>query len=207
LRRTPLWAGAATATSRSEDEEMPTSSAPLTKTNGGYEMRIYDQVVLRAMGEAQTSPLSRYRPTKKETMCHAHQARGSGTCEPARAHSAACGGHRHYCQSLQQAKERPMQSRLTTQRPGAPSDIACLRGALSDGAAEEGGFTSSRKGGARDWPPGLSAKDGIACATAPQKAAPGRKPPPCPPRCLSSAPSQRPRWPPHFAGRKPRRGM
>jgi hypothetical protein len=37
---------------------MPTSSAPLTKTNGGYEMRIYDQVVLRAMGEAQTPPLA-----------------------------------------------------------------------------------------------------------------------------------------------------
>jgi hypothetical protein len=56
--------------------------------------------------------------------------------------------------------------------------------------------------------PGLSAKDGIACATAPQKAASGRKPPPCPPpRCLSSAPSQRPRWPPPSAGRKPRRGM
>ena len=31
---------------------MSTSSAPLTKTNGGYEMRIYDQVVLRAMGGA-----------------------------------------------------------------------------------------------------------------------------------------------------------
>jgi hypothetical protein len=27
-----------------EDEEVPASSAPLTKTNGGYEMRIYDQV-------------------------------------------------------------------------------------------------------------------------------------------------------------------
>jgi hypothetical protein len=65
---------------------MPTSSAPLTKTNGDYEVRIYDQVVLRAMGEAQTSPLSKYRPTKKETMCHAHQARGSGTCEPTRVH-------------------------------------------------------------------------------------------------------------------------
>jgi hypothetical protein len=38
---------------------MPASSAPLTKTNGGYEMRIYDQVVLRAMGEAQTSLLSK----------------------------------------------------------------------------------------------------------------------------------------------------
>jgi hypothetical protein len=31
---------------------MPTPSAPRTKTNGGYEMRIYDQVVLRAMGGA-----------------------------------------------------------------------------------------------------------------------------------------------------------
>ena len=40
---TPLWAETA-GTSHSEDEEVSTSSAPLTKTNGGYEMRIYDQV-------------------------------------------------------------------------------------------------------------------------------------------------------------------
>ena len=66
---------------------MPSSSAPLTNTNGGYEMRIYDQVMLRAMGEAQTSPLSKYRPTKKETMRHAHQTRGGGACEPTRVHN------------------------------------------------------------------------------------------------------------------------
>jgi hypothetical protein len=50
------WSGAA-GTSRSEDEEVPTSSAPLTKTNGGYEVRIYDQVMLRATEEVQTSTL------------------------------------------------------------------------------------------------------------------------------------------------------
>jgi hypothetical protein len=51
---TPLWAETA-GTSHSEDEEVSTSSAPLTKTYGGDGMRLYDQVVLREATEAQTS--------------------------------------------------------------------------------------------------------------------------------------------------------
>jgi hypothetical protein len=50
----PLWAGTA-GTSHSEDEEVPTSSAPLTRTYGGDGMRLHDQVILRAATEAQTS--------------------------------------------------------------------------------------------------------------------------------------------------------
>ena len=38
-----------------EDEEVSTSSAPLTKTHGGDGMRLYDQVILRAATEAQRS--------------------------------------------------------------------------------------------------------------------------------------------------------
>ena len=51
---TPLWAETA-GTSHSEDEEVSTSSAPLTKTYGGDGMRLYDQVILRAATEAQRS--------------------------------------------------------------------------------------------------------------------------------------------------------
>ena len=84
-RNTPLWAGAA-VTSRSEDEEVPTSSEPLTNTNGGYEMRIYDQVVLRAMGEAQSSPLSNmsnYRPQPRKKQCARHtKPEGVGPVSP-----------------------------------------------------------------------------------------------------------------------------
>jgi hypothetical protein len=53
-----------------------------------------------ARGEAQTSLLSKYRPTEKETMCHAHQTRGSGACEPTRVHSAARGWDRHNSQRM-----------------------------------------------------------------------------------------------------------
>jgi hypothetical protein len=68
---TPLWAETA-GTSYSEDEEVPTSSAPLTKTYGGDGMRLYDQVILRAATEAQTSARHTNRPTKKETECAMH---------------------------------------------------------------------------------------------------------------------------------------
>ena len=65
---------------------MPASSAPLTKTNGGYEMRIYDQVVLRAMGEAQSSPLSNmsnYRPQPRKKQCILHtKPKGVGPASP-----------------------------------------------------------------------------------------------------------------------------
>ena len=68
---TPMWAGTA-GTSYSEDEEVSTSSAPLTKTYGGDGMRLYDQVILRAATEAQTSARPTNRPTKKETECAMH---------------------------------------------------------------------------------------------------------------------------------------
>ena len=68
---TPLWAETA-GTSHSEDEEVSTSSAPLTKTHGGDGMRLYDQVILRAATEAQTSARPTNRPTKKETECAMH---------------------------------------------------------------------------------------------------------------------------------------
>ena len=64
------------ATSRSEDEEVPSSSAPLARTYGGYELREADlrPGYATGKGEAQAPPLSkcRYRPAKKDTMCHAH---------------------------------------------------------------------------------------------------------------------------------------
>jgi hypothetical protein len=68
---TPLWAETA-GTSHSEDEEVSTSSAPLTKTYGGDGMRLYDQVILREATEAQTSAWPTNRPTKKETECAMH---------------------------------------------------------------------------------------------------------------------------------------
>jgi hypothetical protein len=66
-----LWAETA-GTPHSEDEEVSTSSAPLTKTYGGDGMRLYDQVILRAVAEAQTSARPTNRPTKKERGCARH---------------------------------------------------------------------------------------------------------------------------------------
>jgi hypothetical protein len=109
---TPLWAETA-GTSHSEDEEVTTSSTPLTKTYGGDGMRLYDQVILRAATEAQTSARPTNRPTKGETECATHtKPEGVGLGIPLEPSSERCNA-RPGITACQQADG------LTTQRQGA----------------------------------------------------------------------------------------
>jgi hypothetical protein len=56
--------------------------------------------------------------------------------------------------------------------------------------ASSKGETTSVSSGRNPGVLGRSAKVGTACATAPQKAASGMKPSPCPPRCLGGRPDR-----------------
>ena len=141
---TPLWAETA-GTSHSEDEEVSTSSAPLTKTYGGDGKRLYDQVILRAAAEAQTSARPTNRPTKKETECARHTKTEGVGLESPLGYKTPREARYHHPPARQVDDLTQRRRRLTTQRPGAPSDIACLRGALLVEAADRRQSKNSRE--------------------------------------------------------------
>jgi hypothetical protein len=93
---TPLWAETA-GTSHSGDEEVSTSSAPLTRTYGGDGMRLYDQVVRCTAGSDRGADLdaAHNRPTKKETECALHtKPEGVGLESPLEYIAQREAGHR-----------------------------------------------------------------------------------------------------------------